>query len=225
MSEFHEIHFTLNGQPVQVQTRPLRRLLDLLREDFALTGTKNGCGEGDCGACTVLMDDKPVVSCLVPMMQVEGTSIRTVESLAIDGIPHPLQQAFLELGSTQCGSCVPGLLMTACAHLEHGGATDESTLRRVMSGVLCRCTGYQRILDAIRQVGQSGPAGQADEQGSERSKLTPDTRIASQSGWGTKQESQSGSRRELDEQLAEPQGAAGTPASTAAGHAIKETLG
>ncbi len=213
MSEWHEIHFTLNGQPVQVQTRPLRRLLDLLREDFALTGTKNGCGEGDCGACTVLMDDKPVVSCLVPMMQVEGTSIRTVESLAIDGIPHPLQQAFLELGSTHCGSCV------------HGGATDESTLRRVMSGVLCRCTGYQRILEAIRQVGQSGPASQAGEQGSERSKSTPDTRIASQSGWETKQESESGSRREVDKQLAEPHGAADTPALTAAGHAIKETRG
>ena len=158
MTDLIEIDFTLNGQPVQVRTAHLHRLLDTLREDLALTGTKNGCGEGDCGACTVLMDGKPVLSCLVPMIQVSGAAIRTIESLAVNGIPHPLHQAFLELGSTQCGSCVPGLLMTACAHLEHGGATDESTLRHALAGVLCRCTGYQRVLAAIRQVANPSPA-------------------------------------------------------------------
>jgi carbon-monoxide dehydrogenase small subunit len=128
---------------------PFRRLIDVLREDLGLTGTKEGCGEGECGACTVLVDGEPVNSCLVPVCQVEGRSIRTVESLGRVDALSPLQQAFLDGGGAQCGICTPGMLMTATAWIEQGGSDDPDAIRSVLAGNLCRCTGYQHIVEAV----------------------------------------------------------------------------
>jgi aerobic carbon-monoxide dehydrogenase small subunit len=154
--------FTVNETPVEVDVPGMRRLLDVLRVDLALTGTKEGCGEGECGACTVLLDGAAVDSCLVPVCQVEGTVIRTVEGLA----PAPvdpaatsdapmldaLQQAFLQTGGAQCGICTPGMLMAARAYLDAGGGPDEDSIRVAIAGNLCRCTGYTKIVDAIALV-------------------------------------------------------------------------
>jgi carbon-monoxide dehydrogenase small subunit len=143
--------FTVNGDPVEVDAPGMRRLLDVLREDLRLTGTKEGCGEGECGACTVLVDGAVVDSCLVPVCQVEGSQVRTVEGLAPAGgaALGPLQQAFLEAGGAQCGICTPGMLMAARAYLDDGGAPDEDAIREAIAGNLCRCTGYTKIIEAI----------------------------------------------------------------------------
>ena len=128
----------------------MRRLLDVLREDLALTGTKEGCGEGECGACTVLLDGAPVDSCLVPVCQVDGATIATVEGLAPDPQSlDALQQAFLETGGAQCGICTPGMLMAARAYLDAGGGPDDDAIREAIAGNLCRCTGYTKIVEAI----------------------------------------------------------------------------
>lgn len=156
MSEQTTIRFTLNSQPMVVTAPPMQRLLDLLRETCGLTGAKNGCGEGDCGACTVLVDGVAVVSCLVPVVHVDGADVRTVEALGEVDRLHPLQQAFLELGGTQCGSCASGFLMAACAHLERGGETDDRALRKALAGVLCRCTGYNRVIEAVQNAAGGG---------------------------------------------------------------------
>ena len=145
--------FAVNGDGVEVDAPGMRRLLDILREDLALTGTKEGCGEGECGACTVLLDGAPVDSCLVPVCQVEGARIATVEGLAEPSpegaVLDPLQQAFLEAGGAQCGICTPGMLMAARAYLEAGGGPDEEAIRESIAGNLCRCTGYTKIVEAI----------------------------------------------------------------------------
>ncbi len=145
--------FAVNGEPVEVEAAGMRRLLDVLREDLALTGTKEGCGEGECGACTVLVDGAPVDSCLVPICQAEGARIDTVEGLAEPSPEGPvldaLQQAFLEAGGAQCGICTPGMLMAARAYLDDGGGTDELAIREAIAGNLCRCTGYTKIVEAI----------------------------------------------------------------------------
>jgi aerobic carbon-monoxide dehydrogenase small subunit len=142
--------FTVNADAVELDVPGMRRLLDVLREDLVLTGTKEGCGEGECGACTVLLDGLPVDSCLVPVCQVDGASVATVEGLAPSGQAlDPLQVAFLETGGAQCGICTPGMLMAARAYLDGGGGPDEDAIRDAIAGNLCRCTGYTKIVDAI----------------------------------------------------------------------------
>lgn len=145
--------FAVNGEAVEVEAPGMRRLLDVLREDLALTGTKEGCGEGECGACTVLIDGAPVDACLVPVCQVEGARVATVEGLATPSADGPvldrLQQAFLEAGGAQCGICTPGMLMAARSYLDAGGGPDEGAIREAIAGNLCRCTGYTKIIEAI----------------------------------------------------------------------------
>jgi carbon-monoxide dehydrogenase small subunit len=138
--------FRLNGQERSVDVPPMRRLLDTLREDLGLTGTKEGCGEGECGACTVLIDGQAVNSCLVPTCQVEGHEVKTIEGLAPSAELHRLQQAFLECGGAQCGICTPGMIMAAAALPERPTLED---VRQGLAGNLCRCTGYVKIYDAV----------------------------------------------------------------------------
>ena len=150
------IRFLVNGAPAEVDVPGSRRLLDVLREDLGLTGTKEGCGEGECGACSVLMDGQVVDACLVPMSQVDGRIIRTVEGLSLAarerGDLDTLQEAFLTFGAAQCGICTPGMLMAARAYLDAGGGPDPDAIREGIAGNLCRCTGYQKIVDAIAAV-------------------------------------------------------------------------
>ncbi len=143
------IECTINKKRQRIDAPPFRRLIDVLREDLGLTGTKEGCGEGECGACTVLIDGDAVNSCLIPVCQVEGRAVRTVESLGRPAALNPLQQAFLDTGGAQCGICTPGMLMTATAWIEQGGSDNPDAIRRVLAGNLCRCTGYQHIVDAV----------------------------------------------------------------------------
>jgi carbon-monoxide dehydrogenase small subunit len=141
--------FTVNGDPVELNAPGMRRLLDALREDLGLTGTKEGCGEGECGACSVLLDGEVVNSCLVPLCQVQGTRVETVEGLASDGRLNELQAAFLETGGAQCGICTPGMLMAGEAFLASGAPAEEDAIREAIAGNLCRCTGYTKIVEAI----------------------------------------------------------------------------
>ena len=153
---------TVNETAVQVDVPGMRRLLDVLRDELALTGTKEGCGEGECGACTVLLDGAPVVACLVPICQAEGSVVRTVEGLAGPaGRLGALQTAFLETGGAQCGICTPGMLMSAQAYLDAGGGPDDDAIRDAIAGNLCRCTGYTKIIEAIAQAASGrAPRGQ-----------------------------------------------------------------
>ena len=146
--------FFVNGDPVELEVPGMRRLLDALREDLALTGTKEGCGEGECGACSVLVDGAVVDACLVPVCQVDGTSVRTVEGLGSEDALNDLQAAFLETGGAQCGICTPGMLMAAEAFLAAGGPTDDHAIREAIAGNLCRCTGYTKIVEAIAQAAE-----------------------------------------------------------------------
>jgi aerobic carbon-monoxide dehydrogenase small subunit len=142
--------FTVNGQEAALDVPGMRRLLDALREDLGLTGTKEGCGEGECGACSVIVDGQIVDACLVPVCQIDGSDVRTVEGLGADGGQlAPLQQAFLETGGAQCGICTPGMLMAAQAYIDDGGGPGEDHIREAIAGNLCRCTGYTKIIDAI----------------------------------------------------------------------------
>ena len=141
--------FTVNGEPVEVEATGTRRLLDVLRDDLGLTGTKEGCGEGECGACSVLIDGAVVDACLVPVSQARGASVRTVEGLADGGRMNVLQQAFLETGGAQCGICTPGMLMAADAFIASGTEPTDENIREAIAGNLCRCTGYTKIIDAI----------------------------------------------------------------------------
>jgi aerobic carbon-monoxide dehydrogenase small subunit len=143
------IRMTVNGQPCTVQAPPMKRLLDVLREDLHLTGSKEGCGEGECGSCSVRMNGELVNSCLVPVLQAEGASIQTVEGLASHGVLHPLQDAFLQLGGAQCGICTPGMLMAAAQLLEKNPHPSMAEIREGLAGNLCRCTGFMRIFESV----------------------------------------------------------------------------
>ena len=149
--------FTVNGKRRAYTGSGMKRLLDVLREELALPGTKEGCGEGECGACTVLLDGEAVVSCLVPVAQVAGRRVTTVESLGRPGRLSPLQEAFLSEGAAQCGICTPGMLMTASAYLRQGGPPSAASIRRELAGNLCRCTGYQHIVRAVQRAAQRRP--------------------------------------------------------------------
>jgi carbon-monoxide dehydrogenase small subunit len=150
---------TVNGEDVTLDVPGMRRLLDALREDLGLTGTKEGCGEGECGACSVIVNGQVVDSCLVPVCQVDHATVLTVEGLAPQGQLAPLQQAFLDAGGAQCGICTPGMLMAAHAYLEDGGGADGEEIREAIAGNLCRCTGYTKIIDALALAAAAEPAG------------------------------------------------------------------
>ena len=130
----------------------MARLLDVLREDFGLTGTKEGCGEGECGACTVLVDGEPVCSCLIPAIQVRGRSVLTIESLGEQDQLHPIQRAFIQEGGVQCGACTPGILLTLAALLQDDPEPDRKSIRAALGGNLCRCTGYEGILRSVEAL-------------------------------------------------------------------------
>lgn len=147
------ITFSVNGRDARVDVPPMARLLDVLREDLRLTGSKEGCGEGECGACTVLIDGDAVDACLVPMVQVQGARVTTVEGLAADERLSPVQAAFLEHGGAQCGICTPGLLVSASALLASHAAPAREDVRTALAGNLCRCTGYQKVIDAVVAAG------------------------------------------------------------------------
>jgi carbon-monoxide dehydrogenase small subunit len=143
---------TVNDEPVEVLVQPYETLLDALRERLGLTGTKEGCGTGDCGACTVHLDGKPVCSCLMLALQVRGRQVRTIEGLANGGGLHPVQEAFVRHGAPQCGFCIPGTIMSAAALLEENPSPSEDEIRLGIAGNLCRCTGYTKFVAAIAEV-------------------------------------------------------------------------
>lgn len=144
----------LNGSPRSVTTDPRRRLLDLLRDDLGLTGPKEGCGEGECGACAVVIDGKMVNSCIVPVGQIEGSSIETIESVRDTSIGAALVEQFAVHGAVQCGFCIPGMIIAGYCLLRQAPTTDDTAIREAISGNLCRCTGYDRIVAAVRAAAQ-----------------------------------------------------------------------
>jgi len=147
-----EISFTVNGEPKKIRAYPMERLLDVLRLDLGLTGAKEGCGEGECGSCSVLMDGALVNSCLVPVLQAAGTSMVTIEGLAVGNELHVLQEAFLQCGGAQCGICTPGMILAAFHLLNGKPEPTMEEIREGLSGNLCRCTGYTQILEAVTEA-------------------------------------------------------------------------
>ena len=148
----------VNGESTEVLVQPYVTLLDALREDLGLTGPKEGCGTGDCGACTIHLDGEPVASCLMLAMQVRGREVRTIEGLGANGTLHPLQEAFVRLGVPQCGFCIPGALMAAAALLNEHPRPTEEQIRYGIAGNLCRCTGYTKMVAAITEAAGALPA-------------------------------------------------------------------
>ncbi len=146
------IRLTVNGKPQSITTEPDRPLLEVLREDLGLTGTKYGCGEGQCGACTVLLDSQPIFSCATAVSEVQGRKITTIEGLAANGKLHPVQQAFLDEGAMQCGYCTAGMILRTVALLEHHPKPTQEQIVEGLNGNLCRCSGYLRIMAAVRRA-------------------------------------------------------------------------
>ena len=154
-----EIKFTLNGKPCAVTVKPWRTLLEMLREDLQLTGVKEGCGEGECGSCTVIMGGKTVNSCLVPAMEADNQEIVTIEGLAEGENLHPLQQAFVDNAGMQCGFCTPGMIMSAKVLLEQTPSPSEEEIRAGIAGNFCRCTGYTKIIESIQAASDTRKGG------------------------------------------------------------------
>jgi len=150
-----EINITVNNKPYQLSIPPWRTLLEVIREDLGLTGTKEGCGLGECGACTVIMEGKAVNSCLVLATEADGKQITTIEGLADGDKLHPLQQAFVDHGGLQCGFCTPGMIMSAKALLDENPTPSEEEIKRGIAGNLCRCTGYTKIIESIKAAAEN----------------------------------------------------------------------
>lgn len=150
-----QLSLTVNGQAVELQVEPLETLLDVLRRRLLLTGTKKGCAEGECGACTVLLDGVPVDSCILPAMKAHGRSVVSIEGLAAEGRPHPLQQSFLDSGAVQCGYCTPGVILSAKALLDENETPSDEQIKEALSGHICRCTGYGGFVEAVRAAGKA----------------------------------------------------------------------
>lgn len=152
----HKISFTINGEVKEIEVEPNKTLLKMLREDLDLIGAKEGCGAGECGACTVLVDNEPVNSCLMLAVEVEGKEILTIEGLS-DGINlDPIQESFINYNALQCGYCTPGMVMSAKALLNRNPHPTEKDIKEALAGNLCRCTGYQRIIDAVLDIAKKG---------------------------------------------------------------------
>jgi carbon-monoxide dehydrogenase small subunit len=147
-----QLALTVNGEPAEASVAPYKTLLEVLREDLGLTGTKHGCELGECGACAVLVDGEPQLSCLTLALDCEGRSVQTIEGLARGPKLHPLQAAFADFGGSQCGYCTPGVIMTAKALLERNPNPSREQIREATAGILCRCTGYQQITEAIEDA-------------------------------------------------------------------------
>ena len=163
------IRFIVNGEAQIISVPPMKRLLDVLREDLHLTGTKEGCGEGECGSCSVRLNGELVNSCLIPVLQVEGAVIQTVEGLALNGKLHPLQEAFLQHGGAQCGICTPGMLMAAAQLLERRPNPNAAEIREGLAGNLCRCTGFIRIFESVAAATSTQSAAPATTLATEQS--------------------------------------------------------
>ncbi len=154
-----EITLIVNGQKRTLEVSARQRLLDIIRKDLGLTGAKEGCGKGECGACTVIMNGEPVASCLVLAPQADGAKIETIENLASGEELHPLQKSFIEEGAVQCGFCTPGAIMTAKKLLELNNSPDRQEIREALAGNICRCTGYQKIVEAVEAAAENMPEG------------------------------------------------------------------
>ncbi len=150
----HDIRLTVNGESYTVAVQPAESLLDVLRDKLGLTGTKKGCNRGDCGACTIIMDRKTVNACLVLAVEANDKEVLTIESLANGGRLHPIQEAFIQYGAVQCGYCTAGMIMSAKALLDENPEPTEEEIRRAIGGNLCRCTGYVKIVDAIKKASE-----------------------------------------------------------------------
>lgn len=150
----HIVQMIVNDEPRELAVEPWWTLLDVLRDELELTGAKKGCDRGDCGACTVLLDGKPIVSCTTLAVQAHGRRVTTIEGLMNEGRPHPLQQAFVDAGAVQCGFCTPGMVLAAKALLDENPSPTEADVRAAIAGNLCRCTGYAKIVEAVLSVAQ-----------------------------------------------------------------------
>ncbi len=144
------VELTVNGDNYEINVHPLKRLLDVLREDLKLTGTKEGCGEGECGACTIHFDGEPALACMIPVCQADGAEITTIEGLSSDGRLSLVQEAFHQEGGTQCGICTPGMIMSATYYIDNPDSAEN--MREALAGNQCRCTGYKRIFDSVEEA-------------------------------------------------------------------------